>query len=294
MTAANFSPLVESFFHEATCTFTHVVFDRDDGEAAIVDPVLDYDAAAARTSTAAADAVCDFVRSRNLRVTWILETHVHADHLSAGAYLRDALNAKLGIGRDILGVQTHFKKLFGLGDEFAADGSQFDRLFEDGDALAIGALQCRVMATPGHTADSLTYLVGDAAFIGDTLFAPETGTARADFPGGDAARLYDSIHKILALPACTRLFLCHDYPPNTRTPMAQSSIAGQREHNPHVRDAITESEYVALRRARDATLAVPRLLLPAVQVNIRGGRLPPADADGVRRLTIPLNRLGAA
>lgn len=294
MTAANPAPHVESFFDKDTNTFTHVVFDRDGGEAAIIDPVWDYDAAAARTSTVSADAIVAFAHARNLRVTWILETHAHADHLSAGGYLRDGLDAQLAIGRGIIGVQAHFKRFFGLGDEFVADGRQFDRLFDDGDTFAIGTLQCRVMATPGHTADSLTYLIGDAAFIGDTMFAPETGSARTDFPGGDAVQLYASIRRILALPPDTRLFLCHDYPPATRAPMAQTSIAAQYDHNPHVRDAASESGYVAVRRARDVSLPVPRLILPALQVNIRGGRLPEADTDGVRRLRLPLNRIGAA
>lgn len=285
-------PQVESFFHADTCTFSHVVYDRAGGEAAIVDSVLDYDAASARTSTASADAVLVFVREHNLRVTWILETHAHADHLSAGGYLRDALATKLAIGRGIIGVQAHFKRFFGIGGEFVADGRQFDRLFDDGDTFAIGTLQGRVMATPGHTGDSLSYLVGDAAFIGDTLFAPESGTARADFPGGDAAQLYASIQRILSLPADTRLFLCHDYPPDTRAPTAQTSIAAQRGNNPHVRNAAKPSEYVALRRARDVTLPAPRLILPALQVNIRGGRLPEPESDGVRYLRIPLDRLG--
>jgi glyoxylase-like metal-dependent hydrolase (beta-lactamase superfamily II) len=292
MADSNRVPLVESFFHKDTCTFTHVVYDRDGGTAAIVDPVLDYAAAAACTSTVSADAVVAFLRERKLRTAWILETHAHADHLSAGGYLRDAVGAKLAIGRGIVGVQVHFKKLFGLSDEFVADGRQFDRLFDDADTFAIGALQGRVMSTPGHTADSLTYLVGDAAFIGDTLFAPETGSARADFPGGDPAQLHASIQRILALPPGTRLFLCHDYPPDTRAPLAQTSIGAQRENNAHVRDGTGESDYVALRTARDATLPVPRLILPALQVNIRGGRLPDADPDGVRYLRIPLNRLG--
>ena len=282
--------LVESFFHKDTNTFSHVIFDRDGGEAAIIDPVLDYDAAAARTSTVSADAILAFVQAHKLRATWILETHAHADHLSAGGYLRDALGAKLAIGRGIIGVQAHFKRFFGLGDEFVADGSQFDCLFDDGDTFAIGELQGRVLATPGHTGDSLTYLIGDAAFIGDTLFAPETGSARTDFPGGDAAQLYASIRKLLMLPSDTRLFLCHDYPPARRAPMAQTSIAAQREHNAHA--GASESDYVALRRARDATLPMPRLILPALQVNIRGGRLPEPDADGVRYLHLPLNRIG--
>lgn len=294
MTASNPAPLVESFFHKDTNTFTHVVYAGDGGECAIVDPVLDYDAAAARTSTVSADAVVDFVRRHDLRATWILETHAHADHLSAGGYLRDTFGATLAIGRGIVGVQAHFKSVFGLGDEFVADGSQFDRLFDDGDTFNVGALQCRVMATPGHTGDSLTYLIGDAAFIGDTLFAPETGSARCDFPGGDAAQLHASIQRILALPPETRLFLCHDYPPATRAAAPQVSIAAQREHNAHVRAGASESDYVALRAARDATLPVPRLILPALQVNIRGGRLPEPDVDGVSYLKIPLNRIGRA
>ena len=291
MTASNPSPRVESFFHKDTCTFTHVVYDRDGGTAAIVDPVLDYDPAAACTSTVSADAVVAFVRERKRHTAWILETHAHADHLSAGGYLRDKLGAKLAIGRGIIGVQAHFKTVFGLGDEFVADGSQFDRLFDDGDSFAIGTLQGRVLATPGHTADSLTYLIGDAAFIGDTLFAPETGSARADFPGGDASQLYASIHRVLALPPDTRLFLCHDYPQATRAAMAQTSITAQREHNAHA--GVSESDYVALRKTRDASLPVPRLILPALQINIRGGRLPEPDADGVRYLKIPLDQLGA-
>jgi glyoxylase-like metal-dependent hydrolase (beta-lactamase superfamily II) len=292
MTDSNPAPLVESFFHKDTNTFTHVVYEHDGGACAIVDPVLDYDAAAAQTSTVSADAVVAFVRRHDLRTAWILETHAHADHLSAGGYLRDALGAKLAIGRGIVGVQAHFKEVFGLGDEFVADGSQFDRLFDDGGAFAIGTLQCRALATPGHTGDSLTYLIGDAAFIGDTLFAPETGSARADFPGGDAAQLHASIQRILALPPETRLFLCHDYPPATRAAAPQVSIAAQREHNAHVRAGASESDYVALRAARDATLPVPRLILPALQVNIRGGRLPEPDVDGVSYLKIPLNRIG--
>ncbi|MBS0570248.1 MAG: MBL fold metallo-hydrolase [Proteobacteria bacterium] len=294
MTVANPAAHVESFFDKDTSTFTHVVYDRDGGECAIIDPVLDYDAAAARTSTVSADAVAAFVRLHDLRTAWILETHAHADHLSAGAYLREALGAKLAIGRGIVGVQAHFKKLFGLGDEFTADGSQFDRLFDDGDTFEIGALHGRVMATPGHTADSLTYVVGDAAFVGDTVFAPDTGTARTDFPGGDAAALYGSIHRILSLPPDTRLFLCHDYPPDSRRPMAHSEIAAQRAGNAYVRDGIDESDFIARRRARDATLGAPRLILPALQVNIRGGRLPAPQANGVRYLTIPLNRIGEA
>jgi glyoxylase-like metal-dependent hydrolase (beta-lactamase superfamily II) len=286
------TPLVESFFHADTGTFTHLVFDREGGAAAIIDPVLDYEPTAARTSTASADAVLAFTRERSLRVDWILETHAHADHLSAGAYLRDALGARLGIGRGIVDVQKHFKHVFGLGDEFVADGHQFDRLFDDGETFAIGELTCRVLATPGHTSDSLTFVFGDAAFIGDTLFAPDGGSARTDFPGGDAVALHASIRRILDLPPDTRLFLCHDYPPSERAAIAQTSIAAQREGNAHVCAIADAPAFVALRRARDATLGAPRLILPALQVNIRGGRLPEPDANGIRYLRIPLNELG--
>ncbi|MBS0193196.1 MAG: MBL fold metallo-hydrolase [Proteobacteria bacterium] len=284
---------VEPFFHPDTGTFTYVAHAGEGSAAAIVDPVLDYDAAAARTATKSADAVLAFVRAQALKVEWVLETHAHADHLSAGGYLRDALGAKLAIGRGIVEVQKTFKALFGLGDEFMADGSQFDRLFDDGDAFQIGARVAQVLATPGHTDDSLTYLIGDAAFIGDTLFAPDVGSARCDFPGGDAVRLHRSIRAILALPTDTRIFLCHDYPPAGRGAMAQTSIAAQRAHNIHVGGDVAEAEFVRLRTARDAGLPVPRLLLPALQVNIRGGRLPPAEANATSYLRLPLNRLGS-
>lgn len=283
---------VKAFFHTDTNTFTYVVHE---GRAAVViDPVLDYDAAAARTGTASVDAVVAYLQEQRLTVEWVMETHAHADHLSAGDHLRNALGARLAIGEGITAVQARFKGLFGLGDEFVPDGRQFDRLLRDGDTLHAGAMEIRVMATPGHTDDSLTYLIGDAAFVGDTVFAPETGTARCDFPGGDASRLYGSIQKILSLPADTRLFLCHDYPPASRGPEPQTSVAAQREGNVHVKNGATKASFVAMRTARDATLAVPRLLLPALQVNIRAGRLPPVDVDGVRYLRLPLNRFGHA
>ncbi len=283
-------PCVEAFFHKDTGTFTYVVCEGDGAAAAIVDPVLDYDAASAQTSTASADLVLAYVREHRLIVEWILETHAHADHLSAGGYLHDQLGAKLAIGRGIVQIQARFKVLFGLGDEFVADGRQFDRLFADGDRFRIGNLDARVLATPGHTDDSLTYVIGDAAFVGDTLFAPDTGTARCDFPGGDAARLHASIQKILGLPANTRLFLCHDYPPAGREPMAESSIAAQAQDNIHIGHGASESAFVGMRTARDAGLPVPRLLLPALQVNIRGGRLPDAEGSGVAYLKLPLNQ----
>jgi glyoxylase-like metal-dependent hydrolase (beta-lactamase superfamily II) len=226
-------PSVEAFFHKDTSTFTYVVYERDGAAAAIVDPVLDFDAASAHTATASADAVLMFVRDHGLHVAWILEMHAHADHLSAGGYLRDTLGAELAIGRGIVQIQERFKSLFDLGEEFVADGSQFDRLFDDDDTFRIGRLEAGVLATPGHTDDSLTYVIGDAAFVGDTVFAPDIGTARCDFPDGDAARLYGSIQKILAFPAGTRLFLCHDYPPAGRELTAESSIAAQAQDNIH-------------------------------------------------------------
>jgi glyoxylase-like metal-dependent hydrolase (beta-lactamase superfamily II) len=290
--ASNGVPLVEAFFDQDTCTFSYVVYDDAGGSAAIIDPVLDYDAASARTTTASAEMIGAFVLANRLSVAWILETHAHADHLSAGGYLRDRFDAKLAIGRGIVDVQAHFKTLFGLGDEFVADGRQFDRLFDDGDAFAIGTCEVQILATPGHTNDSLTYVIGDAAFIGDTVFAPEIGTARCDFPGGDAHRLYDSIRKILALPAQTRLFPGHDYPPAGRGPRQQWSIAEQARDNVHIGGDPSEERFVALRTARDATLPVPRLLLPALQVNICGGRLPAVESNSIAYLKFPLNQLG--
>jgi len=283
-------PDVESFLHKDTGTWTHVVHDGE--VATIIDPVLDYDAASARTSTASVDAVLTFVQRRALRVEWILETHAHADHLSAAGHLHDATGAPVAIGRGITDVQAHFKQVFGLGEEFVADGRQFDRLLDDGDELAVGSLRARAIATPGHTRDGLTYVVGDAAFIGDTLFAPDLGTARCDFPGGDAVQLYASIRRILALPETTRLFLCHDYPPASREPLVTTTIAAEARGNAQVGGGVGEAEFVAKRRARDAMLKVPRLLLPSLQVNIRGGRLPPADRDGYRYLRLPLDRIG--
>lgn len=283
-------PEVESFFHRDTGSWTHVV--HDGATAAIIDPVMDYDAPSARASTDSVDAVVAFVRAQALRVAWVLDTHAHADHPSAAGYLHEVLDAPIAIGRGTLSVQAHFKQFFGLGDAFVADGSQFDRLLDDGDVLPVGSLALRALATPGHTRDSFTFVVGDAAFIGDTLFAPDFGTARCDFPGGDAAMLYGSIQRIFGLPVDTRLFLCHDYSPTTRAPTLATTIAEQRRDNVHVGHSIGADEFIANRRTRDATLAPPRLLLPSIQINIRGGRLPPAEADGHRYLRLPLNRLG--
>lgn len=286
------NPRVESFHDTATFTFTHVVYDEDGGRAAIIDPVLDFDPASARTSIASAERVLGFVRGHRLRVDWILETHAHADHLTAAAYLKRETGAKVAIGRGITAVQERFKALFGLEPGFATDGSQFDRLFADGDTFRIGALEARVMATPGHTDDGLTYVIGDAAFVGDTVFAPETGTARVDFPGGDARKLYRSIRRLFELPADTRVFLCHDYPPAGREACAHNPLAEQKQHNVHVGGAVDEVAFVALRTERDATLAVPKLILPALQVNIRAGELPPPDPNGIRYLRLPLDQVG--
>lgn len=286
------TPLVEPFFDKETGTFTYVVYDQHGGSAVIIDPLLDFDLASGATSTRSADAVSAFIRERGLAVEWILETHAHADHLSAAGYLSDTLQAPVAIGRGIVDVQRRFKALFGLGDEFIADGRQFDRLLVDGDALAIGDLQLRVIATPGHTGDGLTYVIGDAAFVGDTVFAPETGTARTDFPGGDAHQLFASIQKILSLPVTTRIFLCHDYPGDRRAPQPLSNTLVQVENNVHLKDGVTEANFVKIRRERDATLSPPRLIWSALQVNIRGGRLPDADDNGVRYLRLPLNQLG--
>ena len=285
------SPEVVPFFHAATNTYAYVVSDPATNAAAIIDPVLDYELKSARTATLFADALVAEVHERKLDVQWILETHAHADHLSAADYLRTQLGAPIAIGAGIRAVQQHFGALFDLGPGFAADGSDFDRLLNDGERFALGNLEVRVMATPGHTPDSVTYVIGDAAFIGDTLFAPDVGTARCDFPGGDARDLYRSIANILALPPQTRLFLAHDYPTAGREPRAECSIADQRARNGHLANERSEDDYVALREARDRTLAAPQLILPALQVNIRAGKLPEPDANGVSYLRIPLNAL---
>lgn len=286
------SPLVESFYDPATATFTYVVYDHEGGRAAIIDPVLDFNLASASVSTISADRVLEFANRRDLSVDWILETHAHADHLTAAAYLKEKTGAQVAIGRGITAVQARFKTLFGF-DDLPADGSSFDRLFDDGDTFEIGRLNARAIATPGHTDDSLSYVIGDAAFIGDTMFAPETGTARVDFPGGDARKLFRSIQRLLALPSSTRIFLCHDYP-KERAAQAQTSVADQKARNVHVNSNASEDDFVKLRTERDAMLSAPQLILPALQVNIRAGQLPEPDANGVRYLRLPLNQLGAA
>ena len=282
-------PTIQPFFDPATWTVTYVVFQVGRPECAIIDSVLDYDPKAGRTSTASADKVVAFVRAHGLRVEWILETHAHADHLSAAPYLKRHLGGQIAIGQNIRNVQGVFKTLFNLEPEFRLDGSQFDHLFDDGATFAIGGLTGRAIHVPGHTPADMAYQIGDAVFVGDTLFMPDVGTARCDFPGGDAHELYRSIRKLLDLPSNTRLFMCHDYPPEGRGPAWETTVRAQREGNIHVHDGVSEGQFVAMRRARDATLAMPTLLLPSVQVNIRAGELPPPDANGVRYLKIPLD-----
>ena len=285
------APSVTAFFDEATFTVTYVVADPGSARAAIVDPVLDYDAASGRTSTASADKVASFVRDNQLGLDWILETHVHADHLSAAPYLRDALGGRIAIGRNVAAVQETFRGVFNI-DYLATDGSQFDHLFEDGDAFNVGNVKASIIGTPGHTPACITYLIGNAAFVGDTLFMPDFGTARTDFPGGDAGMLYDSIQRILALPADTRLFMCHDYKAPGRDDFAwETTVAEQREANVHINRNVSRDEFVAMREGRDAELGMPRLILPSIQVNVRAGQLPEAEANGVRYLKIPLDTL---
>ncbi len=284
-------PEVTAFFDKATNTISYVVKDPDSLASAVVDSVLDFDYASGRISYDSADKIIAFVRERGLKLEWLIETHVHADHLSAAPYIQRELGGKIGIGDKIVVVQATFGKIFNEGTEFQRDGSQFDRLFADGDVYQIGALQARAIHTPGHTPACMTHVMGDAAFVGDTLFMPDGGTARADFPGGDARELYRSIKKVLALPPQTRLFMCHDYGPNGRDIRWETTVANERAHNIHVHDGVSEDEFVAARTARDATLAMPKLIIPSLQVNMKAGRLPEPEADGKRFLKIPLNGL---
>ena len=285
------NPDVRAFFDEETYTVSYVVSDPESGCAAIIDPVLDFDPASGRTSTASADALIAYVSSRELDVEWILETHVHADHLTAASYLNGRLGGRTGIGARVCAVQKFFAAVFNFGD-LAVDGSQFDHLFDVDESFAIGSLEARALSTPGHTAACVSYVIGNAAFVGDTLFMPDYGTARADFPGGNAETLYDSIQRLLSLPDDTRLYLCHDYKAPGRNEFAwETTVRDQRERNIHVNESVSREEFVRLREARDSKLAMPRLILPAVQVNIRGGLLPRAEDNGIRYLKIPLNAL---
>ncbi len=285
-------PQVKSFFDEATYTATHVVIDPASKHAAIVDSVLDYDPKSGRTSADSASALIAFVEAEGLTIDWLLETHVHADHLTAAPYLQERLGGRIAIGEQVSTVQKTFKTVFNAEASFATDGGQFDRLLKDGETFAIGELQARVMATPGHTPACSTYLIGDAAFVGDTLFMPDFGTARCDFPGGDARQLYRSIEKILNLPPETRLFLCHDYKaPGRDVFVWETTVDAQRKKNKHVHDGIEEDTFVAMRSRRDKELDMPVLILPSVQVNMRAGRKPPPEDNGVSYLKIPLDVL---
>ena len=290
----NAQGLIQGFFDPRTGTVSYVVWDPATQHAAVIDPVLDFDLKSGRTGTASVDVLLAHVHRHGLQVDWILETHAHADHLSGARYLQDQVGGRIAIGAHIRDVQGTFKSLFNLERGFLPDGSQFDHLFEDGETFMIGELEAMALRVPGHTPADMAFRVSDAVFVGDTLFMPDVGTARADFPGGNAHELYRSIRRLLELPADTVMCVCHDYPPASRAPAWQTTVAEQRAHNIHVHDGIGEDEFVALRQARDATLEVPTLILPSIQVNVRGGKLPPADDNGVSYLRIPLNALPVA
>jgi len=284
-------PLVHGIFDPSTWTVTYVVHHGVGTACAIIDSVLDYDPKSGRTQHKSADKVIDFVRSHDLKVAWILETHAHADHLTAAPYLKSQLGGRTAIGDHITGVQKVFKGIFNLEKEFNPDGSQFDRLLRDEDELSVGDLTGKVIYVPGHTPACVAYQFGDAVFVGDTMFMPDVGTARCDFPGGDAKTLYNSTRKILSLPSETRLFMCHDYPPNGREVKFETTVAQQRAHNIHVHDGVTQEQFVQMRTQRDATLEMPVLILPAVQINIRAGDMPPKEDNGIAYAKIPLNAL---
>ncbi|MFC4525941.1 MBL fold metallo-hydrolase [Dyella halodurans] len=283
-------PEVKAFFDEPTNTFSYVTWDPATRMAAVIDSVLDYDAASGRTRHDSADAIVDFVKAQGLSVAWVIDTHVHADHLSASPYVQACVGGRTGIGEQVRTVQDTFGRLFNAGPGFPRDGSQFDHLFKDGETYRLGDIEAVALHTPGHTSACMTHVIGDAAFVGDTLFMPDFGTARCDFPGGDARMLYRSIQRIFALPGETRIFLCHDYKaPGRNVFVHETTVGEERRTNIHVHDGIAEEDFVSMRTARDATLAVPKLLLPSVQVNMCAGKLPPAEDNGVSYLKIPLN-----
>ena len=284
-------PEVVPFFDEPTNTISYIVKDPASNSCAVIDSVMDIDYAAGRITYDGADKIIAYIQERGWKLEWLIETHVHADHLSAAPYIQEKLGGKLGIGENIRVVQNTFGKIFNEGTEFQRDGSQFDRLFKDSDSYQIGTMTAHVLHTPGHTPACMTHIVGDAAFVGDTLFMPDGGSARADFPGGDARTLYRSIQRVLALPGQTRLFMCHDYGPNGRDIQWETTVAEERDHNIHVGKGISEDEFVKMREARDATLAMPKLIIPSLQVNMRAGRLPPADESGKTYLKVPVNIL---
>jgi glyoxylase-like metal-dependent hydrolase (beta-lactamase superfamily II) len=282
-------PEVVPFYDDDTNTFSYVVYQRGDSRCAVIDSVLDLDYPSGTVTTVGVQRIIDYIEKHQLELEWIVETHVHADHLSAAPVLQERLGGKLVIGKNIQVVQETFGKVFNEGTEFKRDGSQFDVLVEDGEELTMGDLQIKVLHTPGHTPACMTYIIGDAVFVGDTLFMPDGGTARVDFPGGDARTLYRSIKRVLSLPENFRLFMCHDYCPNGRALEYQTTVAAEKKSNIHVNDKISEDEFVAMREARDATLGMPRLILPSLQVNMRAGHMPPADSDGRVFLKLPVN-----
>ena len=284
------SAQITAFFHKTSSTYSYTVVDSATRHAAVIDPALDYDAASGRTGTRSAQAMVDHLHAAGCTLDWILETHAHADHLSAAQFIKQELGGAIAIGEGICKVQATFAAIYGLGEDFSVDGRQFDRLLKDGERFRIGDLAVEVMAVPGHTSDSVAYRIGDAVFTGDTLFMPDSGTARCDFPGGDAGALYDSIQRILALPEATHLYMCHDYGTGGREHRNETTVGEERSSNIHMKDGASRDEYVKLRRERDATLPMPALLLPAIQVNIRAGKMPEPSADGAVYLRIPLNR----
>lgn len=284
-------PRIRAFLDDDSETFSYVVYDRDGGHAAVIDPVLDYDHKSGRTATRTAQQLVDFIGEHGLKVEWILETHAHADHLSAAPFIRSQVGGRIAIGEHIREVQKIFREVFNMEKEFLPDGSQFDHLFADGETFTFGELSGTALHTPGHTPADMSYLIGDAVFVGDTLFMPDVGTARCDFPGGSARTLYRSIQRLMSLPDDTRMFMCHDYPGERRKHVCETTVKAQREQNIHVREGVSEAEFVAMRDERDATLEMPRLILPAIQVNVRAGHMPPAESNGTIYLKVPLNTL---
>lgn len=292
MNQTNVSPKVQPFLDEMTETWSYVVYDGEGGSAAVIDPVLDFDQASGRTSTAGAEKIVAFVQEKDLTVEWVLETHAHADHLSAAPFIRAQLGGKIAIGDHITQVQGIFRSVFNLEKEFLVDGSQFDHLFAENETFRVGELEGRVIYVPGHTPADMAWLIGDALFVGDTLFLPDVGSARCDFPGGDARSLYRSVHKLLELPEQTRMFMCHDYPPSGSRPhRCETTVGEQKRSNIHLKDGISEEQFVKMRTERDATLGMPRLIIPSIQVNIRAGQMPPAEDNGTVYLKVPVNKL---
>ncbi len=284
-------PFVQAFYEKSSGTISYVVQDPSSKNCAVIDSVLNFDFSSGRTSTESADEIIRYIEQKKLELEWIIETHVHADHLSAAPYIQEKIGGKIGIGEKIILIQDQFGKIFNEGTRFQRDGSQFDRLFKDGDQYSIGSMNARTMHTPGHTPACMVHIIEDAAFVGDTLFMPDGGTARADFPGGDARDLYRSVKRVLELPSETRLFICHDYGPGGRDAAWETTVGEQKEKNIHVRDGVTEDEFVEMRETRDSTLSMPKLIIPSIQVNMRAGEMPEKEDNGVNYIKIPINKL---